>query len=568
MGCHFSAMTGFAPAQLLQAPPSDSASVDQFLSSTEIELVLRYATPLEDDQRKRLPKEPPDKLIPANVLKIDGGEINWVEAIARFLVYQGHPIVQARSMADVAMALSDFNKTRPGPKRKPPRLYPNAGYIWMTDGVKRKSTGYPLSEVKDFTKHIGANAKLSVMLEKRVREILGRVLRRDVTISEMFTTWLMHNKPGRNPHALSEELYGAVCNHLQHLEDFMGENTLNDLGYSTGTQYMEWATAQQIKSQSEETDLSEVRYVARATARLHLQTLVKVERWYCEQLKIESTKIKIPTVPRHAVAYLTFEEIVRLISAARGRIYNAAGEVIGHHDKSARYECVVRFIIIYLYGGTRHANILLLTWFQDLQLGHINPDLGIIERQGSGAEITNKRKNTSNLIGSLIEMSLGWRDEDEAKRKQFPGRYIHIIHDEFGEPIANKDAKRSKDVGKRMTALFREVKELAALPHVRPHMLKHSGVTFAVRAGMPMSEVSLAFSTSPTTLWIYYVHLRPLFACPGVYDPAKLKLLALRRLSSAPMPVCPPSTLESDMLPPGLLSSSPAIETAFHAQAA
>ncbi|WP_461327304.1 site-specific integrase [Bradyrhizobium huanghuaihaiense] len=202
-----------------------------------------------------------------------------------------------------------------------------------------------------------------------------------------------------------------------------------------------------------------------------------------------------------------------MISAARGKIYDAAGNIIGHHDKRRRYECVVRFIFIYLYGGTRHVNILLLTWFQDAILGHINVEQSFIERQGPSADITNKRKGTSPLIGSLIELALRWAAEDEAMREKVPGKYVHIIHDEDGNSLVvlEEDKKGGKKHKKsnRMQKLFNEVRQLAGLPHVRPHMLKHSGVTFAVRAGMPLAEVELSFSTSVWTLWTCYVHLKP-----------------------------------------------------------
>ncbi|MCA1549928.1 hypothetical protein I6F36_24150 [Bradyrhizobium sp. BRP19] len=556
MGRHFSGIKGFAPVQVLNAPPSNIVSIGQLLSTTEMELVQRYASPL-NEQCPRMPEQPPRDLIPANVLKVDRGEIDWVEAITRLLVWQGHPIAQARSLADVSVALSELHSNRRGRKRQPPHLYPRGKFIWMTDGKERKTTGYLVDEVKDYRKHLGANAKLSVMVEKRVRQILGRVLKRDVSISTMFASWLLHNKPGLRPDSLSSERFDAIANELQHLEEFMGNNTMAELGWSTGVQYLEWASARQIKSQSAQDDPREIRYIARTTARNHVQTLIMVERWYCEQNNIDSTKIKVPHVRRPAVAHLSFAEIIRLISAARGRVYNETGEIIGHHGKRGRYECIIRFIIIYLYGGTRHANILLLTWFQDLMLGHINPELGIIERQGARADRTCKDKGTSWLIGSLSELAARWHAEDELMRQRYPGRYVHIIHDEEGFPIANVDAKSSKEVGKRMAVLFQEVRELAGLPHARPHMLKHSGVTFAVRAGMSVGEVSQAFSTSPMTLWTYYVHLRPWLTSVRSYDPARLKLLALRRLSSPmatvrplasdvcasqpePMRLCPP----------------------------
>ncbi|WP_298885638.1 hypothetical protein [uncultured Bradyrhizobium sp.] len=534
MGQHFSGVNGFAPAKPLEASDAQMFAIERFMATSEMELVEKYKFPKDEEQGKRLSAEFAG-LIPANILKIDGGEIDWREAITRFLVWQGHPIKTAHSLADVAHALSELHSNRRGPKRKGPRLYPRNNFIWMTDGFDRRTTGFPYRKGENYKAHVGANAKLSEMVEVRVRAVLGRVLKRDVTVSQMFTWWLRKNMPGARPDALSKDRYNTVANELEHLEEYMGNDTLECLGWSTGSQYIEWATARQIKSQSPDADPSEIRYIARTTARMHVQTLVMVVRWYFQECNIDPVVIKIPNVRRPAVQYLTAEEIIRLISAARGKIYDLSGNIIGHHDKHERYECVVRFIIIYLYGGTRHANILLLTWFQDIIFGHINAELGLIERQGAGADITPKRKGASWLIGSLVELAKRWFAEDEVKRKQFPGRYVHIIHDEEGKSLANLEPGKDRDIRRRMIKRFDEVRQLAGLPHVRPHMLKHSGVTFAVRAGMPLADVELSFSTSLVTLWTYYVHLRPQFSTPRQYDPALLKLVNLRKLSSKPL---------------------------------
>lgn len=522
----YSGLSGFIPSTVTNGPGGVRSEGHQDTSSCTADI---------DPTRPPLPvefTEVSSQLIERCGITITGGEIDWVEATTRFLVWQGHPIKKARAIADVAIALAELDIKRVGRKRSAPHLYLRGSYIWRTDGEKRLTTGFRAIEGKDYKKHVGANAKLGEMVEKRVRRILGRVLKKDVTVSEMFVEYLRNHRPGRRPDALDKERYDDIANHLDHLEKFMGKNTLNDLGENSGLQYADHAVAQQIKSQSVHADPAEIRFIARTTARDHVATLMKVLRWYFRQHGIDPITIKKPKADRPAVGYLTVDEIMRLISAARGRIFDESGKIIGHHDNRARYECVVRFILIYIYGGTRHANILWLTWGQDFLTGHINPDLGIIERQGGLADITSKRRGTSWLVGSLVELSARWHDEDEAMRKLFPGRYTHIIHDEEGFPIAKATLHKPSSAGHRMSHLFREVRELAGLKHARPHMLKHSGVTYAVRAGMPIGAVEQAFSTSFITLWTYYAHLRPHFNTGIAYDPSRLKLLAMRRLSS------------------------------------
>lgn len=533
MGQHFSPTPGFIPidVDLVFEPASKEHRKRSLSASSPLALVApNCAAP-----PNKLPETPSPGLVPASDIKITGGEIDHVAAIVSFLVWRGHRIERARSIAEVAVALSGLKNKR-GRPRKGPRLFPRGKMIYMTDGWDEESTNFAIVEGENFMFNVGANARLAEHVEKRVRKILGLVLKRDVLVSEMFAAWIMHHKPGSRPDALDAERHSRVVNDLSHLEDFMGTATLHDVGWSTGKQYLEFASAQAIKSQSANLeDPADIRCVARTTARSHIVTFVMVQRWYCDQSQIDHTAVHIPRVPRTAVDYLPLEHIVRLISACRGRIYDEDGRIVGHHEKRARYECVERFILIYFYGGTRHNNILLLTHGWDLLYGHINVKLGIIERQGPSAPITNKRRDASVLQGSLLELASGWEARDEAMRAKHPGRYVHIIHDEHGDPIADIKERDPLKAGKRMGHLFREVRMLAGLPDAKPHQLKHSGVTYAALAGMPVNAIEQAFSTSYTTLYAYYRNLRPTFDgltpnCQKIYDPASFKLLALRRL--------------------------------------
>ncbi|WP_461327305.1 hypothetical protein [Bradyrhizobium huanghuaihaiense] len=213
MGQHFSGIDGLAPAQVLEASDAERFAIERFMATSDLELVDKYKFPKDEGQGQRLPAEIAG-LIPANILKIDGGEIDWREAITRFLIWEGHPIKQAGSLADVAYALSELHSNRRGPKRKGPRLYPRGNFIWMTDGFKRKTTGFPYEEGDKYKANVGANAKLSEMVEVRVRAALGRVLKRDVTVSQMFTWWLQKNMPGARPDTLSKERYDTVATSL------------------------------------------------------------------------------------------------------------------------------------------------------------------------------------------------------------------------------------------------------------------------------------------------------------------------------------------------------------------
>jgi integrase len=480
--------------------------------------------------------------------KVDEGEISWHEAHVRFLVAQGHPLKSATTLADLTVAIEDFSQGRRGPDRLGPRLLRRGDKIYMTDGVTRPvSTRVridPADKTDRWKKNVTANQKLAGHVEKTVRKVLGRVLLSEVGIEEVFGYYLEQNAPGAGAKQSAIDLHEAEEDGLLHLEKYLAGKKVVELGPGIIGQYMTDVRKRTIDERIDEAiddeeraDIGkEVGFVAESTARRRGVLLVKVLNWFCWTVnKFKPPVLILPKLKKVAVRYLTFAEIDRLMEAARGKIFDQAGNVIGHHDKAGRYACVLRFIPIYLWGGTRHLNILYLTWFYDTLLGHIDPENNLIERQGPGAEITNKRRGSSGLLGSLREWALEWKAEDDAKRASNPGRFVHIIHDEKGDPILDD---QSTNAAWRMSALFREVRELAGLPNARPHQLKHSGVTFAVKAGMLIDDVVTYFSTSADTVWEYYIHLHHILRDSSMttpYSPEKLEWDNLAKITLKPL---------------------------------
>lgn len=505
-----------------------------FLSSSNLsDPVLASQLPAAGETNEAAPRP---QLVKKVVRVEDAPDLH--AAMVRRLILDGTPITNARTMADIAMAIEEgrARRSRRGRKRLPPRLYLRKGRgrdtndaIGIRDGSHRELTGFEPREGEDYREHEGARQRLLEYVEKRVRAILGRALKKDVTVSAAFVEFLDNHRPGGGTHSLDVARINEIENHLLQLEEFMGSDSLADLGINTAGQYVDFRVTQQIKSQSKANPrpTKEVRLVTRRTAADHTDTLMLVLNWYCQQHGIEMIKMHKPKVRSSGVVWLTWEEVVRLLLAARGTIFDENGKRKGRHQRRARYECVVRFIIVYVYGGTRHQNILQLLWGKHSHLGHIDPNTGIIERQGDKADVTFKRRGTSFIYGSLASLAKKWEAQDREAGRNSPHCFKRVIHDEKGRPMGNKKGRPNR----RLAIRFNEVAKLAGLPHAKPHMLKHTGVTLFAKCGMPPADISIAFSTSVLTLLTRYTHLRPYFASVMPFRQENLRLLRLRRFS-------------------------------------
>ena len=110
-----------------------------------------------------------------NADRLRGAKVDYLEAITRYLVWRGHPIKQARTLADVGTALATLRSTR---RRKGPRLLLREGFIHATDGFESRSSGVPASTNSAWWENAKAKALLDAMVERRVREALGTAGRR------------------------------------------------------------------------------------------------------------------------------------------------------------------------------------------------------------------------------------------------------------------------------------------------------------------------------------------------------------------------------------------------------
>jgi integrase len=521
------------------APLAGSAVAGSF-KRAKASLLSRTALPapqsddhfsIEDivEAQPGLPDDLPAELVENYQVVIRDGEADLTETLVRRLVETGSDIEFANSYAEAVIA-ADVLKHKLGRRRLGPRLRWKRGSIYIVDGDHWESTGHEVEKDSGYTHHSGALTKLGRYVGKRIRRILGRVLTSEISVKEVFAEWRAHHRPGSAAFALDQANYDGVCADLKGFEAFAGSTRFDRLPSTAGKQYSEHYCGLRFGSKKKVPPAKLMS--ARETACDHIESANMVFAWFADEHGCAVKRLSKPKRRHRGVLTLSWDQLVRLIRAARGEAFDKFGKRTGKHAEAARFACVLRYILLYLYGGVRGANILELRWGKHPVFGHIDAKREEIERQGDLAEITTKRRYASTLLGSLRTLVPQWKAEDKAARKLSGGRrYLHVIHDENGRSLARKD-KYGRSSNWAIRGLFARVCRYAGLPDVTAHILKATGTTFCVRAGMPTQQVMIEFSTSWDTLYKRYVNLRPYLGQIRRFKKKDLRLLSLRKFSS------------------------------------
>lgn len=223
--------------------------------------------------------------------------------------------------------------------------------------------------------------------------------------------------------------------------DWWGDKRLADIRGVTCRQYVTWRTAQGVSDQ---------------TARHDLKTLrAAINHYHREYGPLDAVPaVTLPARADPRSRYLTRSEAAQLLWAAR------------------RTEHLRRFILLGLYTGTRKGALLGLKWTTGLRSGWIDVDHGILYRKGAGERSTAKAQPPCQIPGRLLAHARRWRDRDLGQQI---GSVVHVK----GTPVAS--IKRSWVTARRAAGLSADVV---------PHTLRHTCVTWMLRAGVPAWTVA------------------------------------------------------------------------------
>jgi integrase len=188
--------------------------------------------------------------------------------------------------------------------------------------------------------------------------------------------------------------------------------------------------------------------------------------------------------------WLTRQEAARLVRAAyRARQKNRGGGDGRHVGKH-----IARFILVALYTGSRAGAICAAALTPAIGRGYVDLDAGKFYRKALGARDTNKRQPTVEIPPRLLAHMRRW------KRL---GISNHSVIEWCGKPVVNI---------RRGFVAARDAAGLDA--KVIPHTLRHTAVSWYLRAGVPTSIVADYVGMSDHILKKVYKH-----HMPGHFDP-------------------------------------------------
>jgi integrase len=149
--------------------------------------------------------------------------------------------------------------------------------------------------------------------------------------------------------------------------------------------------------------------------------------------------------------------------------------------KPERWYYTRLFVLIALYTGARHEAILSLKWDQvDLEEGTI--DFRRRDKKGAVLPQSKKRRPDAPVSGRLI-------------------RFLRAAHNvRKGDYVVMHRGDRLKSIKKAFAAVCKRAK----LKGVTPHTLKHTCITWMLRGGVPVWQVSGLTATSVATITKVY----------------------------------------------------------------
>ena len=216
------------------------------------------------------------------------------------------------------------------------------------------------------------------------------------------------------------------------------------------------------------------RGVAVGTIRRELTTLSAAVR-FCEAEGHLTTapRVRLPPRPESPQRALTRPEAARLLNAARQRAPHIA-----------------RFMLVALYTGTRSAATMALRLdAPSLSSGWFDLDAGVLYRRGRAEGETHKRRPPVRMPRQLIGHARRWRGLGLARAVEWRGREIRSIRSAWAGVVAQ--------AGLDWTPT--------------PHTLKHTAITWAIEAGMPIADAASYFGTSAATIERVHWHRSPHF---------------------------------------------------------
>jgi integrase len=390
--------------------------------------------------------------------------------------------------------LKEHRAKRPGPKGDKMKAFPrwrNGKSYWYVK--KRGQRPYSTNiEVKDGD--LAEDIVIAVRLQETAAE-RGFLSPRSVAIEAVIAHWMDANRPDPGARYSIHKRFNDALFKLSLIALFMKGKTLGDVISALTKQYVGW----RVGDVDGRSNLPVCPKTCESLSTVHgdLTLLAKAITGYAKDHGLTwEPNFYIPNKDRGRTAWLTRDQVARMIWAIRGRIWD---ETIGgwlteeivdpvtgvvstrrqlrpQIDRDTR-QAVFRLLMIGLYTGSRHNVMLNLHWKPRADHGYFDLDHGILHRNGHSQ---NPNRGKPRMSSYVPEILLWWLHRWSAKDAK--GGIDRVIHKLNGAgyrgtllglwKIVRADAGLGKDI------------VVHTLRHTCCTWLKHLGVDVQAAADM------------------------------------------------------------------------------------
>jgi integrase len=266
----------------------------------------------------------------------------------------------------------------------------------------------------------------------------------------------------------------ALIAMVEKLGTFFGERVIGDLIGALQRDY-----AKQRGSQS--------------AARRELETLAAAVNHHIKDMVGGVQALFRPVLPDALPArerWLTRDEAAQLIWAAWRKREHRNGREAGRH--TSRH--IARFILVALYTGTRAGAICGASLMPTIGRGHVDLETGQFRRLAYGKKETKKRQPNVDLPPRLLAHMRRWRRLGISKK---------AVVEYQGEPVLR--VSNGWDGVVKKAGLVTDIPQQKVIPHT----LRHTAISWYLRSGVPIDQVSDYCGVSIQIIKKHYGHHIP-----------------------------------------------------------
>jgi integrase len=232
---------------------------------------------------------------------------------------------------------------------------------------------------------------------------------------------------------------------------------------------------------------------SQSAARRELETLASAINHHVRDMVGGVQTLFRPVLPDAADArqrWLTRSEAARLILAAWRKREMRNGKETGRY--TSRH--IARFILIGLYTGTRAGAICSAALVPTIGRGYVNLETGQFRRLAYGKAESNKRQPTVDLPPRLLAHMRRWHRL---------GFSVKSVVEYGGEPVLR--VSNGWDGVVKKAGLTTDIKQEKVIPHT----LRHTSISWYLRSGVPIDQVSDYCGVSIQIIKKHYGHHIP-----------------------------------------------------------